>query len=145
MTFAVDGGRNKPKYITKVQLHQNRVQCFFVLCGRDRKILAARVFCHVVHNLRLLTDVEAEIWRPIVPYTEHNARGFQKVIDQLVQFPMRLSCMISMQEYDHRQRLRISAICVSDDEPNYFAERDFSNLISRGRTSFKRYRFECIG
>src|SRR5579859_7882111 len=56
VTFAIDGGRNKPKFISKMQLHENHVQCFLILCGRDGKIFTARVFSHVVHDFRLLAD-----------------------------------------------------------------------------------------
>src|SRR5215467_2043048 len=31
VTFAIDRGRNKAEFVAKVQLHQNRVQCSFVL------------------------------------------------------------------------------------------------------------------
>src|SRR5438270_3587853 len=56
VTFAIDSGRNKSEFITKVQLHHNRIQRFFVRCGRHRKIFASRVFRHVVHDLSLLTN-----------------------------------------------------------------------------------------
>jgi hypothetical protein len=54
-----------------VQLHQNRVQCFFVLCGRDVKILAACVFSHIVHDSSLLEERDVQIWRSVVPYPEN--------------------------------------------------------------------------
>src|SRR5215831_18613941 len=80
MTFAINRGRNKSEFITKVQLHQNCLQCVFVLRGCDGEIFAARVFCHVVHDFSLLADYEAQVRGSRISYPEHDARRLQKII-----------------------------------------------------------------
>jgi len=102
MTFAIDRRRNKSQFVAKVQLHQNRVQCSFVLRGRYSKVLATRVFSHVVHDFGLLTDNEVQVWRSIISYAEHNSRRFQEIIDELVQLSMRLPGVITMQKHNYR-------------------------------------------
>src|SRR5215471_8101587 len=96
------------------------------------------MFSHEVHDFCLLTNYEVQLGRSIVSYAEHNTRRFQKIIDELIQFPARLSGVITMQEHDHRERLGVSPIGVADDESNQFAESLFSSLIAGGRTSFER-------
>src|SRR5262245_57820544 len=60
------------------------------------------MFRYVVENSSLLADQEMQHCRLIGSYAEHNARGLQKVIHQLVQLPKGLSGMITMQKHNHR-------------------------------------------
>ena len=93
----------------------------------------------------MLEEGDVQVWRSVVPYPENNTRGFQKVIDEVVQFAMWLSCVVTMQKDDHGQRLWIPPIGVSDDEPNYVAERLLSRLIARRCTSLERNGLERFG
>src|SRR5436305_10051925 len=86
-----------------------------------------------------------QIRRSRISYAEYDTGRFQKIIDELVQFTMRLSCVVTMQKHNYRQRLRISLIRISDDEPNHFAESLFSSLIAFGGSSFESNGFERFG
>src|SRR5215472_17972137 len=99
---------------------------------------------HVVHNFRLLTDYEEQVRRSSVPYAEHNAGGFQEIINEFVQLPMWLSGMITVQKDDHRQWLRIFLVGIPDDEANQVAESLFPSLIGGGPTSFEWDRLESF-
>jgi hypothetical protein len=97
-----------------------------------------------VHDFGLLTD-QVQVRRSRVSYAEYDTGRFQKIIDELVQFAMRLSCMVTMQKHNYGQRLRSSLIRISDDEPNQFAESSFSSLIALGGSSLERNGFESFG
>src|SRR5215467_6329087 len=98
-----------------------------------------------MHDLGLLTDYEVQVWRSRVSYTEYDARRLEKIIDQFIQFSMRLPCVIAMEKHNHGQRLRMFLIGVSDDEPNQLAERLFSSRIAGGCSSFERNGLERFG
>src|ERR1700758_2595457 len=100
---------------------------------------------HVVHDVRLFANYEAQVRRLNISYAKYDSRRFQEVIDELVQFAMRLSRMVTVQKYNYRQRLRIPAVGISDDEANHFAERLFSNLIASRCASFESNRFLSFG
>jgi hypothetical protein len=53
-----------------------------------------------VEDFRLLAQ-RMDAWSTIVLNAEHDARGFKKIIDELVQFVTRLSGVITMQKQKH--------------------------------------------
>jgi hypothetical protein len=69
---------------------------------------------------------------------------FQKIIDEPVQFAMRLPCMVTMQKHNYGQRPRVSLIRISDNEPNQFAESLSSSLIAFEGSSLDRNGFERL-